>query len=147
MADRFAAIVSLAGANWKDPGRCRPSEPVAVLEVHADTDEVVSYGGKEFTMGGGHHVLPSAHATVATWAERDACTGPLAPFGSPVDWDMAVPGAETTTERYAGCPPGIDVELWTVHGGRHVPTRPAFADLAWAFLDAHPKPQRATTQR
>src|SRR5581483_722726 len=40
-ADRVAAVVSVDGANWKDPARCRPSEPVAVLEVHADTDEVV----------------------------------------------------------------------------------------------------------
>src|SRR5581483_6000699 len=80
-ADRVAAVVSVDGANWKDPARCRPSEPVAVLEVHADTDEVVRYEGKEFTIDGTLHVLPSAHATVATWAARDGCTGPLAPFG------------------------------------------------------------------
>jgi polyhydroxybutyrate depolymerase len=142
MADRVAAIVSVAGANWKDPERCHPSEPVAVLEVHSDADEVVLYGGKEFTWARKLHVVPSVHETVATWAKRDGCSGPLAPFGVPVDWDRAVPGAETSMERYGACPPGIDVELWTVHGGHHVPDHPAVADLAWAFLEAHPKPLR-----
>jgi polyhydroxybutyrate depolymerase len=142
MADRIAAIVSVAGANWKDPERCRPSEPVSILEVHSDTDELVFYGGKEFTMDGRSHVIPSAHETVATWAKGDACSGPLGPFGAPVDWDAAVAGAETTRERYSGCPAGIDVELWTVHGGRHIPTRPAVGELAWAFFEAHPKPGR-----
>jgi predicted esterase len=67
-ADRVAAVVSIGGANWREPERCRPSEPVAVLEVHADADEA---------------------ATVAAWA-----------------------------------------------------TRPAFAELAWPFLEEHPKPER-----
>jgi polyhydroxybutyrate depolymerase len=142
MADRVAAIVSVAGANWKDPERCHPSEPVAVLEVHSDTDEVVLYAGKEFTWDGKLHVVPSAHETVATWAKRDGCSGSLAPFGQAVDWDEAVPGAETSMERYGGCSPGVDVELWTVHGGRHGPEHPKVADLAWGFLEAHPKESR-----
>src|SRR5262249_41179079 len=117
-ADRVAAIVSIGGANWKDAGPGRPSGPVAALEGHAGGD------GR------------SARETVATWARRDGCAGPLGLFGA------AVPGAETTTERYAGCPAGIDVELWTVHGGRHAPTHPAFGELAWRFLEQHPKPAR-----
>ena len=51
-------------------------------------------------------------------------------------------GAETTMERYA-CPPGVGVELWIVHGGRHTPgSSPGLGELAWSFLRAHPKPDR-----
>ena len=50
-ADLIAGIVSLAGAAYDDPPagelplpRCRPSEPVAVLEVHGMADGTVRYG-------------------------------------------------------------------------------------------------------
>jgi polyhydroxybutyrate depolymerase len=141
LSDRVAAIVSVSGANWKNPDRCHPSEPVAVLEVHSDADPVVLYGGKSFVIDGRERTLPSAHETVATWAAKDGCTGSLVPFGDPIDWDSEVPGAETTRERYASCPAGAAVELWTVHGGAHIPGRGrSVGELALTFLEAHPKP-------
>ena len=42
--------------------------------------------------------------------------------GTPLDLTGDVDGAETVPRRYtAGCAPGIDVELWTMRGGAHVP--------------------------
>ncbi|HEU5447742.1 MAG TPA: alpha/beta fold hydrolase, partial [Acidimicrobiia bacterium] len=37
-ADRVAAIVTLAGMQWKDQSQCRPSSPVSVLQVHGRED-------------------------------------------------------------------------------------------------------------
>jgi polyhydroxybutyrate depolymerase len=143
MADRVAAVVSVSGANWKDPEACKPSEPVAVLEVHSDADPIVRYEGKAFVIDGRLRTLPSAHETVATWARRDGCGGPLARFGAPVDWDSAVPGAETTMERYSSCSPDGAVELWTVHGGDHVPgPGRSVGELTMGFLASHPKMPR-----
>jgi polyhydroxybutyrate depolymerase len=140
LADRVAAIVSVAGATWKNADACRPSEPVSVLEVHADADRIVAYDGGSFELDGRRRTLPSAHETVATWAAKDGCTGPLESAGDPVDWDARVPGAETTRERYASCPGRIAVELWTVHGGQHVPAPGhSVGALTLGFLEAHPK--------
>ena len=140
LADRVAAIVSVSGANWKNPDACRPSSPVSVLEVHSDTDPIVTYTGKDYVIDGRTRTVPSAHETVAIWATRNRCAGPLERAGAPLDWDPAVPGAETTVERYTSCPEHGAVELWTVHGGGHVPGRgPSVGDLTLGFLTAHPK--------
>ena len=46
-------------------------------------------------------------------------------------------GAETTVSRYSGC----NVELWTIHGGGHVPNfQPSWGETFYGFLAAHPKP-------
>ncbi len=45
VADRVAAIASVAGATWADPSKCTPSEPVSVLQVHGTADEGIRYDG------------------------------------------------------------------------------------------------------
>ena len=32
-----------------------------------------------------------------------------------------IDGNETTVLQYANCPQGVDVELWTLVGGSHIP--------------------------
>ena len=55
-----------------------------------------------------------------------------------LDLDATLAGSETTVEAYAGCPPAIGVELWSIVGGLHRPElTPGFAGLAWGFLSAH----------
>lgn len=71
-ADLVAGIVSLAGAAFDDPvnidpalARCKPSEPVHILEIHGEEDGTVLYAG-------GRPVnTPSARETVAGWAVRN----------------------------------------------------------------------------
>lgn len=132
-AARIAAIVSLAGAMDKDASRCQPSEPVAVLQVHGDQDGSVPYGGGPNE--------PSARESVADWAKRDGCSDRTDTSSPPLDLDKGIPGPETTAEKWTGCHPGGAAELWTIHGGTHIPNlQPTWAATIYGFLAAHPKP-------
>jgi polyhydroxybutyrate depolymerase len=140
-SDRIAAIASLAGAVRNDPSKCNPSNQVSVLDVHGDADMDINYNGSA-TLAGKACPYPSEAQTMATWAAKNGCTGALAPNGLTLDLDTALPGAETSESAYAGCPTGIDVELWTIHGASHVPqlAHPVWAESIYAFFKAHPKP-------
>jgi polyhydroxybutyrate depolymerase len=138
-APRIAAAVSFAGAGWKDASRCKPSEPVSILEIHGDADTIVRYGGG-LLFDAPTREYPGAETTVAAWATRDRCSGPLVATAGLLDFDTVVPGAETTRKAATGCPAGISVDLWTVAGGVHQPN-PTVAGLeaVWAWMAAHPK--------
>lgn len=131
--DRFAAVVSLAGAVWQDASRCTAPSLVSVLQVHGDADQTILYNGTS--------AYPSALQTVATWAQKNACRGGLEPAGTDKDLDTGIPGTETRAESYAGCPPGGAVGLWTIRGGAHVPALGStWEDELWTYFKAHPKP-------
>ncbi len=136
-ASTVAAIVSLAGAVWNDPSKCAPTEAVSIAEVHGDADQTISYTGGTLPTG----TYPGAATTVATWAAKDACTGAIAATGKTLTLDTTLPPNQTVVSAYAGCPAGVDVQLWTVQGGGHIPTlpTPGWGDAVWAFLSAHPK--------
>jgi polyhydroxybutyrate depolymerase len=131
----IAAIVALAGDNYVDESKCNPTVPVSVLQVHGDADQTILYDGGATTTG----PYPSAHDSVATWASKDGCTGALAPTGQMLDLDPGIAGDETRVNAYGGCPSGVDVQLWTIQGGPHIPTlnHPQWGEMVWAFLSAH----------
>lgn len=133
-APKIAAIVSIGGGGT-DPAACRPQAPVAVLEVHGDGDRVVPFDGGRLGLGLPQEApIPAAVATVAAWAKRDHCAAAPA-AAAPLDIDLQVPGAETRVARWR-CP-GAAVELWTVHGGGHLPEpAPGAAERLWQFLAA-----------
>ena len=137
-ASTVAGIVSLAGAVYLDASKCNPSEHVSIVELHGDADKTISYTGGMTTEG----TYPSTAQTVATWAGKDGCTGPLAATGQTLDMDSTILGAETKVEAYGSCPAGVDVERWTIQGGAHIPglTHPTWSDAVWTFLSAHAKP-------
>ncbi len=85
-------------------------------------------------------VFPTAMDTVQSWASRDGCRSPLANYGE-IDIDRTLPGSETTRARFGGCPTGIDVELWTIKNGPHIPNldQHTFGDTIYTWLYAHPK--------
>ena len=59
--------------------------------------------------------------------------------GMPRYCQTAAPAAKFLVKAY-GCKGG-GVELWTIHGGMHVPRLASgFAARVMAFLEAHPKP-------
>jgi polyhydroxybutyrate depolymerase len=139
-AQRVAAIVSQAGAMWTDLSRCRPSEPVAVLQVHGTLDEWLPYEGGPVHVTG--PVVISAHQSVLDWVALDGCERHAIAGGAPLDLisDESPPlGAETTKEIWSGC---RGVELWTLHGGIHSPQlqRPTWARAIVSWMLAHPKP-------
>jgi polyhydroxybutyrate depolymerase len=130
---RLAAVISMAGATWRNPASCPAPAAVHVLQVHGDADQTILYAGSI--------AYPSAADTVATWAQKNRCTGPLEVLGPELDLDAGVTGAETRLEGYAGCPPGGAADLWTIEGGAHIPgLGPSWADAAWEYFTAHPKP-------
>ncbi|MEU4414154.1 PHB depolymerase family esterase [Nocardia salmonicida] len=150
-ADRVAAIAPVSGL--RDFSWCQPTRPVPVIAFHGTDDAIVPYagqsdsgsasrpGGGEDSGVGRHPVTDSA----AAWARRDGCTG------APVRATIA---ADVVLDRYS-CPPGIDVQLYTITGGGHIwpgtssPLYPEFivgkntksinaTALIWDFFRTHP---------
>lgn len=143
-ADRFAAIASLAGATYLDQADCDPSEPVSVLQVHGTADETIAYEGDQLPIM--PSAFPGARQTVSTWAQYNGCGATATPAEEGLDLEQTLPGPETSTELFDGCPAGVDVALWTMEGGSHIPNiampappYPLSAGMV-DFLLAHPKP-------
>jgi polyhydroxybutyrate depolymerase len=130
--DLIAAAVSVAGANDADPSACTPGRPVSVLQVHADTDEVISYQGGSVGPGAPY---PGAEQTVADWRAIDECDA-SATLGT-ADYDSTLAGPESVTSSWS-CSQGTEVGLWTIVGGTHSPTwSDAFAPDVTAWMLAH----------
>ena len=136
-ADRIAAIVSMAGATFADPTRCRPSQPVSVLQVHGTADKTIGYTGGAI-LG---HKYPGAADSTGAWANYDHCDH-TATVGAPRALDVIanVDGPETTVSTYGHCADGTSVALWSVAGGPHIPILAPGAMAGFVdFLLAHPK--------
>jgi polyhydroxybutyrate depolymerase len=135
-SDRVAAVVTLAGMQWKDQARCGASAPVSVLHVHGRDDGTIRYEGGSTPKG----LYPGAVETVGHWAAKDGCDGSLAATGRRFDLDRTVAGDETVEEAHSGCPGGTGLRLWTIEGGGHVPAfNDQWAPAIWSFLSGHPK--------
>jgi polyhydroxybutyrate depolymerase len=109
-ADKVAAIVSIGGGA---PETCRPSSPVAALDVHGSGDDVVPIDGH--TLGAGlpqRGRFPTAAEALKVWARVDGCA-----IGA------------------AGC----RVQQWILPGG-HWPTGDShFGERIWTWLAAQHK--------
>ena len=138
-SERIAAIVSLAGANFADAAnRCKPKQPVAVLQVHGDKDDAVPYSGG--TMAG--WTVPSALESAKFWAGVGGCSLTTDPSAPNLDLETNLDGTETTVTRFPSCKPGGAAELWTIRGGSHIPVFPrsVWANAVWGWFASHPKP-------
>jgi polyhydroxybutyrate depolymerase len=111
-ADRFSAVVSIAGATFLDAEACAPTALIDVLHIHGDQDSAILYGGEAS--------YPGARGTVDRWAAYNGCSA-VAEGGGRLELAADVEGAETRIERNRGCPAGGSVELWTIEGGGHQP--------------------------
>lgn len=148
-ADLVAAVAVQAGTLEVD--RCQPTRPVSVLDLHGTADRNIPLDGGRGDRSLSQTDFASPRASLATLARLVGCTGGPAPARA----EEANP--DVTHHPWAGCPPGIDVELRTVEGAGHAwmghPTSllqeavvgqpygklDASATL-WAFLAAHPRP-------
>ena len=149
-ADMVASIASLAGAMWNDPSRCKPSQPVSILDVQGTEDQVIlSDGGTTNTDsifdggaidGGG--VYPPVTATIADWVTLDGCSSTADTSSPNLDIEGSLPGAETKVTKYkTGCRSGTEVDLWSMQGASHIPGfNLSFGPDVFAYLLAHPKP-------
>ncbi len=147
-ASLVAAIVSYAGAAPRDWADCRPTEPVAVLEIHGDHDRVVEYDGGRLDPSPFSTPLapfPSVAETAALWLKRDGCSTDLVRLSTRLNVAAGIAGpdgpAEAVVKRSNGCAPGGQLEIWRVPGGSHsFSLSVKFQDLVFDFLLAHPKP-------
>jgi polyhydroxybutyrate depolymerase len=148
-AELVAAIVSLAGASYGDPADCRPSEPVAILQIHGTLDDAIRMegGNADVVLPSGKSLAdyPSTQATLDAWATYDGCADASEGTTEALDLDKYLNGAngpnDTDTVARTGCAPGGAVELWTIEGGAHSPELTAdFATKVIDFLLAHAKP-------
>jgi polyhydroxybutyrate depolymerase len=148
-ADEVAAIVSLAGATYANPAACRPSAPVAVLQIHGTADDVIAFKGGTIeglgAPGAPLAAYPGADKTVNEWATYDGCPATPSTLAKRIDVDADINDgsrpAEAQVKRWADCRPGGAVELWTIPGGGHAPNiSTAFPAAVLDFLAAHPKP-------
>ena len=136
LSPRIAAIVSIAGATWRDASACQPTSPIAILEVHGSADSIIRVqGGSVFELPVPPY--PSLAETGAMWATNEGCAGSTK--AKAIDFDVGIPGAETRVESYEGCRGAV--QIWTVVGGTHAPSLGrASQNAMYAFLMAHPKP-------
>jgi polyhydroxybutyrate depolymerase len=133
----IAGVASLAGAVGEDLRACTPNPRLALLQVHGDADDKVSYaGGRVFNDPRiGKHL--SAQQGLEAWGRWLGCQGPAKPE-APLDLDPA-PGSETQTLTMQSCPGGRTA-LWTVRGGGHyVGTPSRLLPDVWAYLTSAAK--------
>jgi polyhydroxybutyrate depolymerase len=137
LSPRIAGAISIAGAAWKDPARCKPVAPVSILEIHGDADTIITMGGgRVFNLPLPEY--PSVRETIAMWVDRDGCGPGAQPAPARLDIDENVPGLDTQPVSYRGCRDGVTVDLWTEAGGSHLP-HPTHAGLValGAWMTAH----------
>jgi polyhydroxybutyrate depolymerase len=137
-AGKITAIVSLAGAGFKDTAKCKPSRPLSVLQIHGTADSTISFDGG---FNGGQ-AYPSAADSVAFWRAHNGCTDKADTSTAPMDLDGAVAGAETTVVSHRdGCREGTRADLWPIRGGGHIPALTAeFAPAVTGWLLALARP-------
>jgi polyhydroxybutyrate depolymerase len=136
-SDTIAAVASLAGATFLDSADCAADEPVSVLQIHGTADATIAFDG-DALFG---RAFPSATETVASWAEINGCGADTTVTENALDLVVDLEGNESSRTTYTGCPDGVDVELWTIEGGSHIPSRtPDLSTGIIDFLFAHPKP-------
>jgi polyhydroxybutyrate depolymerase len=133
LADRLAAIAPVSGVNLT--GTCPGDKPISVLAIHGDADHTVPYGGNGLL--GFHFGNPSVPERMTQWAARDHCRP------RPT---TTRPHTGLTVERWHGCAPHTDVELYTIARWGHQWPRASSANkrgridatqVVLNFFDAH----------
>jgi polyhydroxybutyrate depolymerase len=144
LAERIAAIGSVAGAYLYPWNNCQPARPVPAVLFHGTADPIVPYqGGPSVSF---HLPFPSIPEWVEAQARRHGCTS--APLALPARGDV-------TGVQYSDCATGAELIFYTIAGGGHAwpggEPLPRFivghtsADIdatrtMWEFFQMHPLP-------
>jgi polyhydroxybutyrate depolymerase len=120
-SELVTGVVVIAGSTWSDPARCGSGRPVSLLHVHGTADQTIHYEGstEEARPPSPIGRYPGARETNARFAARNGC-GTTTTTLDPIDIERS-DAAETTRQRFEGCPRDGEVELWTMAGAGHFP--------------------------
>lgn len=108
LSNRIAAVGAVAAAELLPFTWCKDTNPVPMMAIHGDADEIVPYNGGKVWIA--PVPFPSVPQWTASWAARNHC----AP--TPVE-SKAAPDVRRT--EYRECADGASVVLYTVEGGGH----------------------------
>lgn len=142
-SDLFAAIAPVAGT--QNYVRCEPSNPVSVIQFHGTDDTHLPYGGGSGDDSIAGVLFKSVEESMDFWVNFNLCY--ITPTIETFD--------DIQHETYSGCANQIEVELYTILGGKHAwpgsdgpawpggdePTQTISAtEIMWKFFVNHPKP-------
>ena len=138
-SEKIAAIVNLDGASFADMEMCGAKKPVSVLQINGTADELIHIEGGD-VFDDPKQPYSSVKAETSKWAQIDGCSASASVVNKKkFNYESVLAGSETTKAAYK-CPKGVDVEMWTIAGGAHLPKiNAAFTTAVFDFLLAHKK--------
>ncbi len=141
LADRLAAVGSVAGAYSYPQDLCSPSRPIPVILFHGTADPAIPYdGGTSYGT-----IYPSVPQFARNWAATNKC----------LENESTPQAGEISSVSYTHCAQNADVVLYTIIGGGHTwpgdtpAATPTWGytteqidatQLMWQFFEQHPLP-------
>jgi polyhydroxybutyrate depolymerase len=109
LADRIAAIGSVAGAYVYPMNQCVPERPVPLIVFHGTADPVVPF------LGGPSHSFNIPFPNIPAWVKDYALHNQCAP----VPEIFPSSGNDVSKMQYTGCSQRADVVFYIIAGGGH----------------------------
>jgi poly(3-hydroxybutyrate) depolymerase len=102
--------------NYNQPRSGTP--PVSILSIMGDADPLIPYNGGSSSVFGGDEAfqLMPTMDSMASWASHNGCTGV---YQTSQHSSNMGDGLATKYDYTDGCPAGIFVEHYAIHGGQH----------------------------
>jgi polyhydroxybutyrate depolymerase len=131
LANRIAAIATLAGNFFDNQGTCNPGRPMAILNEHGSADDVIPYTTQQQPTQ-----QPGVQDWLQQWAKQDKCAA------QPVT--LPQNAAETAME-WMDCAGGVSIVHYRIDGEKHVWPQELSKEQTdvtiWHFLNHYTLPQ------